>query len=110
MICVKIFTPSKSARNFNMTITVFQKVDPFKKKCRSDDQFKKCRYSSHCIRKEFFCDNRVNCISSNREKAGYDESGVWVCDKRGKNIFLILLAVSKVHRNLRNRPYGFDVY
>ena len=71
-----------------MTITVF------KKNCQSDDQFKKCPYSSHCIRKDFFCDNRVNCISTNREKAGYDESGVWSCDKRGKHIFLIFLAVS----------------
>jgi len=78
---VSTFTNSR-ARNFNMTITVFQKVDPFKKNCRSDDQFKKCPYSSHCIRKEFFCDNRVNCILSNRE-AGYDESEVHSCDKRG---------------------------
>ena len=77
-------------RNFNMTITAF------KKNCRSDDQFKKCPYSSHCIRKDFFCDNRVNCISSNRDMAGYDESGVHSCDKRGKNIFLIFLAVSNL--------------
>jgi len=81
---VSSFTNSR-ARNFNMTITVF------KKHCgRSDDHFKKCLDSSHCIRREFFCDNRVNCISS---KTGYDES-VHECDKRGNFFFLIFLAVS----------------
>lgn len=37
-------------------------VTPFKKFCGSKDvEYRQCRYSTKCVRKELFCDGRVNC-------------------------------------------------
>jgi len=37
-------------------------VTPYKKSCkRSDSQYIQCDNSKHCVRKDLFCDGRVNC-------------------------------------------------
>merc|ERR1719278_1647303 len=37
-------------------------VTPFKKSCASRDLlYRQCRYSTKCVRKELFCDGRINC-------------------------------------------------
>ena len=46
--------------------------------------FRKCPHTSHCIRREFFCDGRVNCAWPNAEEGGTDEIN---CDAEGKGNF-----------------------
>ena len=64
---------SKLARNSNpkprilvMTITVI------KKGCKTTT-FRPCPHSPYCIRREFFCDGRVNCAWPDAEAGGTDE-------------------------------------
>ena len=46
-------------------------VTPFKKTCKSQDsQYQKCGYRASCVRKELFCDGRVNCTWPDREPRG----------------------------------------
>ena len=46
-------------------------VTPFKKFCGSKDvEYRQCRYSTKCVRKELFCDGRVNCAWPYSEPAG----------------------------------------
>ena len=45
---------------------------------------RKCPHTSHCIRREFFCDGRVNCAWPNAEEGGTDEVN---CDAEGKGNF-----------------------
>ena len=46
-------------------------VTPFKKTCkRKDNQYQKCGYRASCVRKELFCDGRVNCAWPNTEPRG----------------------------------------
>ena len=46
--------------------------------------FRKCPHTSHCIRREFFCDGRINCAWPNAEEGGTDEVN---CDAEGKENF-----------------------
>ena len=44
---------------------------PVKKTCKChDSQYQKCGYRSSCVRKELFCDGRVNCAWPDREPQG----------------------------------------
>ena len=43
--------------------------------------YRKCPHTSHCIRREFFCDGRINCAWPNAEEGGTDEVN---CDAEGK--------------------------
>ena len=46
-------------------------VTPFKKSCGSRDRlYQQCRYSTKCVRKELFCDGRINCAWPYKEPAG----------------------------------------
>jgi hypothetical protein len=46
-------------------------VTPFKKTCKTHDSlYKKCGYRSSCVRKELFCDGRVNCAWPDSEPRG----------------------------------------
>ena len=61
-----------------MTVTVF------KKNCDwADESYKPCSHSSYCIRKDFFCDGRVNCAFPYGDVGGTDEVN---CDLKGKRI------------------------
>ena len=58
-----------------MTITVV------KKNCRGSSRFyRQCPHSPYCIRREFFCDGRVNCAWPDAEAGGTDEVQ---CDAEG---------------------------
>nr|XP_040572005.1 uncharacterized protein LOC121121196 [Lepeophtheirus salmonis] len=47
---------SRGPRNLTLVVT------PFKKKCpRSDSYYRMCSHSTHCIHKDYFCDEYVNC-------------------------------------------------
>ena len=46
--------------------------------------YRKCPHTSHCIRREFFCDGRINCAWPNAEEGGTDEVN---CDAEGKTNF-----------------------
>jgi len=35
--------------------------------------YRQCKHTNHCIRREFFCDGRVNCAWPNAEEGGTDE-------------------------------------
>ncbi len=66
---------SKSPRLIYMTVTTI------KKGCGQKDAFyRQCRHTSNCIRREFFCDGRVNCAWPDAEAGGTDEVD---CDKEG---------------------------
>lgn len=57
-IWVRVTTPPLGAKPKTLTLV----VTPFKKSCRPKDlYYRQCRYSTKCIRKELFCDGRVNC-------------------------------------------------
>jgi len=46
--------------NLYKTLTLV--VTPFKKSCASRDSlYQQCRFSTKCVRRELFCDGRVNC-------------------------------------------------
>ena len=46
-------------------------VTPFKKTCkRTDSHYQKCGYRASCVRKELFCDGRVNCAWPDTEPKG----------------------------------------
>ena len=62
-----------------MTITVV------KKNCRGSSRFyRQCPHSPYCIRREFFCDGRVNCAWPDAEAGGTDEVQ---CDAEGMLLF-----------------------
>ena len=66
----------RTSRNFNMTVTVI------KKNCGDKNPFyRRCQNTQHCIRREFFCDGRVNCAWPDAEAGGTDEIK---CDAEGK--------------------------
>jgi hypothetical protein len=51
--------------------TLTMVVTPFKKTCkRQDSQYQNCGYRSSCVRKELFCDGRVNCAWPDKEPRG----------------------------------------
>lgn len=55
-------------RYIRMTVTVI------KEDCGSKNKFyRQCPHTSHCIRREFFCDGRVNCAWPDAEAGGTDE-------------------------------------
>jgi len=46
--------------NMHKTLTLV--VTPFKKSCATRDSlYQQCRFSTKCVRRELFCDGRVNC-------------------------------------------------
>ena len=46
-------------------------VTPVKKTCKTKDRnYQKCGHRSSCVRKELFCDGRVNCAGPGREPRG----------------------------------------
>ena len=46
-------------------------VTPGKKTCKTKDRtYEKCGHRSSCVRKELFCDGRVNCAGLGREPRG----------------------------------------
>ena len=64
---VRVSTPPIGARPKTLTLV----VTPFKKSCGQQDlYYRQCRYSTKCIRKELFCDGRVNCAWPYSEPAG----------------------------------------
>ena len=66
-------------RYLRMTVTVI------KKNCGSKNPFyRQCPHTSHCIKREFFCDGRVNCAWPNAEAGGTDETK---CESEGENEF-----------------------
>lgn len=53
---------SRQSRNLTVVITVF------KKSCSSTDPYyHTCNGTTHCIRKELFCDSHINCLSPEDE-------------------------------------------
>ena len=55
--------------NLHKTLTLV--VTPFKKSCATRDSlYKQCRFSTKCVRRELFCDGRVNCAWPYVEPAG----------------------------------------
>ena len=55
-------------RRLKLTVTVI------KKNCGTHNPFyRQCSYSNHCIRREFFCDGRINCAWPDAEHGGTDE-------------------------------------
>jgi len=63
------------SRYIQMTVTVI------KQNCGSKNAFyRQCPHTSHCIRREFFCDGRVNCAWPNAEAGGTDEINCHVED------------------------------
>ena len=76
----QIFKNSKTTqpRHLKMTVTVF------KKNCDwADESYKPCSHSSYCVRKDFFCDGRVNCAFPYGDVGGTDEVN---CNLEGKKI------------------------
>jgi len=58
-----------TAESWSKSLTLV--VTPFKKFCGSQDlQYRQCRYSTKCVRRELFCDGRVNCAWPYAEPAG----------------------------------------
>ena len=56
-------------QNLYKTLTLV--VTPFKKSCASRDSlYQQCRFSTKCVRRELFCDGRVNCAWPYVEPAG----------------------------------------
>ena len=46
-------------------------VTPVMKNCKGKDRdYKQCGYRESCIRKELFCDGRVNCVSQHTKPSG----------------------------------------
>ena len=51
--------------------TLTMVVTPFKKTCsRKDSHYRKCGFRSSCVRKELFCDGRINCAWPDKEPRG----------------------------------------
>ena len=51
-----ILSPSSGVKELSLVVT------PFRKNCRSDDDYyRKCPGSNRCIKRELFCDGFVNC-------------------------------------------------
>ncbi len=68
--------PTSPPRVLTMTVTTI------KLECGSKDPFyRQCLYTSHCIRREFFCDGRINCAWPSGDAGGTDEFN---CDKESK--------------------------
>ena len=66
-IWIKINSPGDGQDEKTLTMV----VTPFKKTCkRKDSQYQKCGTRSSCVRKELFCDGRVNCAWPDREPQG----------------------------------------
>lgn len=66
----QIFKNSKTTqpRHLKMTVTVFKKHCDW-----ADESYKPCSHSSYCVRKDFFCDGRVNCAFPYGDVGGTDE-------------------------------------
>lgn len=61
-VWIRLSLPKES--NIAKTLTLV--VTPFKKTCSAKDtDYRKCGNSPRCIRKELFCDGRINCAHSN---------------------------------------------
>ena len=55
--------------NLHKTLTLV--VTPFKKSCATRDSlYQQCRFSTKCVRRELFCDGRINCAWPYVEPAG----------------------------------------
>ena len=70
-------TPSfnPSPRRLKITVTVI------KKDCGvHHPYYRQCSHTDHCIRREFFCDGRINCAWPDAEHGGTDEVN---CDAEG---------------------------
>ena len=66
-VWIRVATPDQD----NVTKSLTLVVTPFKKFCGSSDQlYRQCRYSTKCVRRELFCDGRVNCAWPYAEPAG----------------------------------------
>lgn len=64
----QISSKSTRPRHLKMTVTVF------KKNCDwADESYKPCSHSSYCVKKDFFCDGRVNCAFPHGDVGGTDE-------------------------------------
>ena len=76
----QIFKNSKTTqpRHLKMTVTVFKKHCDW-----ADESYKPCSHSSYCVRKDFFCDGRVNCAFPYGDVGGTDEVN---CNLEGKKI------------------------
>lgn len=58
-------TGGQSEKSISLVVT------PFKKSCATrDNLYRQCRYSTKCVRKELFCDGRINCAWPYSEPAG----------------------------------------
>ena len=68
----------QNPRVLKLTVTVI------KKDCGAKNPFyKQCSHTDHCIRREFFCDGRVNCAWPDAEAGGTDEVN---CGAEGKHM------------------------
>ena len=68
-------SPKERPRSLKMTVTVI------KKDCGDKNPFyRHCPNTHHCVRREFFCDGRVNCAWPDAEYGGTDEVN---CDAEG---------------------------
>ena len=67
-----------SPRRLKITVTVIRKD------CgRHNPYYRQCSHTDHCIRREFFCDGRINCAWPDAEHGGTDEVN---CDAEGKKM------------------------
>ena len=58
-------------------------VTPVKKNCKGKDRnYKQCGYRDSCVRKELFCDGRVNCATSDNMPKG-ENFNYTRCEFRG---------------------------
>lgn len=61
-------SPDTRPRVLYMVVTVI------KKGCGNKDlYYRQCQHTKHCVRREFFCDGRVNCAWPSAEAGGTDE-------------------------------------
>ena len=66
---------------------IMMTVTAIKKDCGAKNPFyKQCSHTDHCIRREFFCDGRINCAWPDAEKGGTDEVN---CGADGKPWFFV---------------------
>jgi len=63
-IWIHINSPEDGQGDRSLTLV----VTPFRKTCgRKDSHYRKCGFRSSCVRKELFCDGRVNCAWPDKE-------------------------------------------
>ena len=77
-------------------------VTPVKKTCkRKDRNYKECGYRDSCVRKELFCDSRVNCASQDSKKTGNCQELLCLLPAiRSHHYFLTLFHLQYLHRVL----------